>query len=1237
MSTGFFLLHRLVYLLGLTTILSFVWNWTSLKSLDITVERRTRRVRVGDNVEERIRVRNLSVLPKPTLEIEDLTDLPGHSSGMAVSLPTRGYRTWRTLTPARKRGIYTMGPVRVSNTDAFGLFQREELFCDTEPLTVYPRTFDLPRFAIPTAYLSSESSGRKRSHVLTPHAASVREYAFGDSISRVHWNSTARMGRLMSKEFDLGLSSDVWLFVDLGRDAQAGELEESTDEYAVSIAASIAKKCLEAQLPLGLIAHGDQRYFLPADTGVGQFDRVLELLAMSKAEGAVPLGRALLSEERLWGYQSSLVVITPSHRADWVTALKALTGRHLRATVILVDASSFGGHFNTLDVVPELYAANITPYVVKKGHDIPVALSRPYTTSDIEVTEQQEGAKSRGVSGDGVAALSPTREESLAPTVTDRLQSWFTRFSPSQGWATFAFLMATLVVVAGSVKEADWAETPGLLSVLLWSAAAGLLLAKVRAPALLLHPLGLGLGFVVVVWQTSSLIKDQPLVQQVQELWSRLRLWYEAASSGGISTDLIPFTLTLLAMAWLLGYISSWFIFRRGNVWVAVVVAGVAILTNLNFLPDRFGSRFFLFTFFAMLLVVRTRIIQNHDVWRKAGIKFNPISSWLTIYATVWFSILVLLLAAFLPMKTVMNSQMASVWNAGRAPFVHLEDLLDRMFAAIPARKHDGGSSFGRTLPFRGAVSFGGEIVFWANTDYPSYWLSQTYSIYTPRGWIAGKTGAREFGPDTPQPRETSLKREPVTQSLRVNSSTSDFLSGGSIDWVSRNAILETLEPMRFEIDLRDSSADGPLPDDVRHLAENLRERPDLPGGKPFDLYVASILPSDLRLISARLGSNAAVILERKGPVAPEIVSWRFADTVPADSSYTMVSSVSVATNDELRAAGTDYDGFIKDHYLQLPPELPQRVRDLAERLTKNAETPLDKALIIQTYLIGPNFVYSLKIDAPPPKADGVDHFLFETKTAYSAYFASSMAVMLRAVGVPTRMAAGYAPGEYDIEDATTVVRDSDRHGWVQVYFPRYGWIDFEPTAKILSHERQFHTGRDPESTADRSGEPGFRPGFEDFFQQFLEDELGPGDFAGSTNPGSRRSPIRLLIPIAIAAGAIASIWLIIQAIWSRGLSNAAPVERAYTKMSRLGTLAGIRRSSHQTPAEYAADIGHALPSTASAARRIAWAFANDRYGRRQLEEREQRELEQAWTRIRGSLLTRALKRIIPIRVKPRR
>ena len=384
LATGFGLFYRLIYILGLTALLAFIWNWLSVLGLEVSVDRRTKRARVGDDIEERITVRNRSSWPKSTLEVEDLTDMPGYSNGRVLSLPTKGFRSWRTLAPARKRGVYKLGPVRVSNTDPFGLFKRDRDFGGQDDLVVYPRVYDLADFEMPPGYLSGESSARRRSHDLTPHAASVREYAFGDSLSRIHWQSTARTGRLMSKEFELGMASDVWILVDLHREVQAGDLEESTDEYAVSMAASLAQKYIRTQLPVGLLGYGDERYMIPADTGEAQFERIMEHLAMSKAEGAMSLADVLSREEQLWGTHSSIIILTSSHREDWTVALRELVRRRLRIAVILIDGQSFGGLFETMASTPALYDAGIAPFVVRRGDDIPVALSHPYTVDRSE-------------------------------------------------------------------------------------------------------------------------------------------------------------------------------------------------------------------------------------------------------------------------------------------------------------------------------------------------------------------------------------------------------------------------------------------------------------------------------------------------------------------------------------------------------------------------------------------------------------------------------------------------------------------------------------------------------------------------------------------------------------------------------------------------------------------------------------------------------------------------------------
>lgn len=826
------------------------------------------------------------------------------------------------------------------------------------------------------------------------------------------------------------------------------------------------------------------------------------------------------------------------------------------------------------------------------------------------------------------------------PGWLEKTRLFVAQYSPSQGWTSVVLLILTFLVVSSSVASAKWVETPGLSWIMFSSALVGLVLAKVRLPSILLHPIGLAIGAVAVFGFSLGLVADQPdFGDKISALITRLDIWYVAAVSDGISTDLLPFALIILTLGWLLGYVGSWFLFRRDNVWVPVVLGGTAILTTLSFLPDKFGSRFFLFTFVAMLLIVWTNAMQKQEIWRKSNTNFSSTGSWLTIHSIIWFSIAVLLIASFLPMHVFVSKSLARTWASARSPIENLEDDFARLFSGIPSQKNVNGRFFGTSLPFLGAISFGGDVVFWAESDYPSYWLSQTYSEYTPQGWRAGDIKKLKIGPDAVAlPTSDTLERDLVQQSLQLNFDTSAFLSSGNLDWVSHDAVVGALAPKEFEIDFLDESSDVALPPDIREVAKDLRDMFAEPLGDFIDADVSRNLPDDLVLTGidtvedSRDGTTnvSRMTLTRKEPIFPEVVSFKFDRPLEANHIVTLRSFVSLASDDDLRAASTDYDRFITDHYLQLPETLPERVREKAIELTADADTPFDKALAIQEYLRSDVFIYSQDIEAPPLGADGVDHFLFETKTGYSDYFGSSMTVLLREAGVPARMAAGYAPGQYSEEQNRWVVRDSDSHGWVQVYFPRYGWIDFEPTPAWDRHERRLIT--DLNATGSRDSSEGvLGAGDVDIFDPFDEEDLL--EMFGNTGSGgfnTARNYARIGVRSAIVLGAGAIVWLILYTFWNAKLVSATPVERAYTKISRLGAFAGVPRRSHLTPIEYGLLLSKVVPEGSSDIDVITSAFASLRYSGAQDAHADEDRFERAWKAVRTKLLARGIKRLGP-------
>ncbi len=161
---------------------------------------------------------------------------------------------------------------------------------------------------------------------------------------------------------------------------------------------------------------------------------------------------------------------------------------------------------------------------------------------------------------------------------------------------------------------------------------------------------------------------------------------------------------------------------------------------------------------------------------------------------------------------------------------------------------------------------------------------------------------------------------------------------------------------------------------------------------------------------------------------------------------YEGTAQLSLATPVDLRRSSTDFAPEIRDDYLQLPPQLDERIRKLAADVTARQTNNYDKASEIRRYLIA-HYTYTLNLTGPTGKsADPLAYFLFTSRAGHCEYFATAMTVMLRAVGVPARYVTGFLPGEYNDVGGDYIIRGSDAHAWVEVYFEGYGWIPFDPT-----------------------------------------------------------------------------------------------------------------------------------------------------------------------------------------------
>lgn len=401
-GTGRELIYNLWYLLTALLVLSFLWARMAIGRLAVERNVRTTRSQVGKLAEERLVVRNQSILPKLWIEVRDDSTLPGHRVSRVISpLGSRKSFAWTVQTRCVARGRYRFGPLTLSGGDPFGLFRTTRELEEPHATTVivYPPTVDLPGFAPLLGVLPGGDTMRRRTPYVTTNVSGVRDYAPGDSFNRIHWPSTARTGRLISKEYELDPTADVWLFLDLEHAAQselqwtgrlawseprlpwekAAEftLPPSTVEYGVAIAASLAKHLIERDRGVGLISYSKQRHVLPADRGERQLSKILETLAVITAEGRIPIDEILAAEGAHLSRSTTVIVITPTEQDAWVAASRDLGRRGITVISVLLETHSFGNPRSNENLVADLSASGILTYLIREGDDIATALITP--------------------------------------------------------------------------------------------------------------------------------------------------------------------------------------------------------------------------------------------------------------------------------------------------------------------------------------------------------------------------------------------------------------------------------------------------------------------------------------------------------------------------------------------------------------------------------------------------------------------------------------------------------------------------------------------------------------------------------------------------------------------------------------------------------------------------------------------------------------------------------------------
>jgi uncharacterized protein (DUF58 family) len=416
-TTGGTLFFRMSYLWGIIFLGSWLWLSSASRGVNLRRTIRASRAQVGQVFEEQFDILNSSRFPLFWLELRDESPLPGSQGEYVLNLiKGKNIRSFLLRTRLYRRGVYQLGPVSLAYGDIFGLFRGTRTITTKATLIVYPPLFNVENFPAPPGLLPGGEALRKQTHQITPNASGVRDYYPGDPLNRIHWLSTVRRSRLMVKEFELDPLADVWIFIDLESSVHAAlpieniaqtdnnfwdwlpllelpaftepvittelrggstgvSLAPSTEEYSLSISASLARYFLQQGRAVGLVSMARNFTLLPPDRSGRQLGKILETLAMMKADGDLPLSSWVETEARHLSRGSIVILITPSVQPGIAYLADRLNRMGLRPVLMLLDASSFGMFGGPEEIFAQVKHLGIPVYRVARGDNLDATLS----------------------------------------------------------------------------------------------------------------------------------------------------------------------------------------------------------------------------------------------------------------------------------------------------------------------------------------------------------------------------------------------------------------------------------------------------------------------------------------------------------------------------------------------------------------------------------------------------------------------------------------------------------------------------------------------------------------------------------------------------------------------------------------------------------------------------------------------------------------------------------------------
>lgn len=837
-----------------------------------------------------------------------------------------------------------------------------------------------------------------------------------------------------------------------------------------------------------------------------------------------------------------------------------------------------------------------------------------------------------------------------------------------EGITTFLLLIGLVACASRSVQAGGWERVVIPATVVGVSAALlGSLLAKLNVLDSLAHffsmLVGLAVSFFLVLLQADELAPG--LRGRVRPLGKLIADWYIGGGrANGHETYLVSILMGIIV--WLVGYLAAWMLFRRGWLLASLLLPGLLVLLNLLYAPDSNTRYLAIYLLLAIPLAARYRFFSRQRDWRRNRIPATTSGATRVLFIGTVIGIVIttagwqapasLSQQAFQPMAKQITAQVSDMQ-------ARISSLMDPAATGIGIGSGGSYSSFSDSFSVGGALELSDQPEVLVRSNNAPYLAAQRYDVYSGRGWSSdidetfdGKSAdGQSYSPAMTFRANQHVMVSPNVAQARTESSaditqltprdrtifTIDTYSTASIDTSVRMS-WQHLKDQPFPLS-RDTISS--LPPDLQRIATMLLTyRLD---GATGDNGPQPAVESDAKLLAqertqlqdrfltvrwAVNGNGEADTLYVTGqiPVYDDVETVRGRDAGQQGSNYEVTGLSSSASTDDLSAAGLDYPAWVTDRYLGLPDSVTSRTRDLAMEIAPASMSPYERAVAIETWLRS-NITYDEKVSAPPSGADMVDYLLFERRSGYCEYSASAMAVMLRAVNVPARVVTGYYPGDYDQAQRGFVYRQKNAHAWVEVFFPGYGWIQFEPTSSRPTVDHGEVQKSEVSSDAAQPSPVATMAADESAVATATPDLLNPAN-SGQQPPqpdridGGSGTPRWLLVAGAITA-AIALSGGVLWMAWSWGLRGLSPSSALYLRLLRFGRFAGVYTSATATPHEVAESFAQSIPAVRMQAERIVHVYELDQYGPEGADSGLLRSAKDAWRGIRARFVKVILRR----------